>query len=54
MEALEEAVSRDVSEGRVPVMVITHAGTPVTGHVEDMSKIREICNKHNIWMHVQG
>ncbi len=54
MEALEEAVSRDVSEGRVPVMVLAQAGTPVTGHIEDMNKIREICDKHGVWMHVQG
>ena len=53
-EALEEAILKDESEGRVPVMVLAHAGTAITGQVEDMKRIREICDKHGMWMHVQG
>ena len=52
--ALDFAVEQDVASGRIPVMVIAYAGTPLSGHVEDMTAIREICNKYKIWMHVQG
>ena len=52
--ALDFTVEQDISSGRTPVMVIAYAGTPLSGHVEDMAAIREICNKHKIWMHVQG
>lgn len=52
--ALEHTVEQDISNGRTPVMVIAYAGTPLSGHVEDMTAIREICNKHKLWMHVQG
>ena len=54
MSALEKAVEDDLEKGKVPVMVIAYAGTPLAGHVEDMAGIREICNKHKMWMHVQG
>ena len=47
-------MEEDLKRGRVPVMVIAYAGTPLAGHVEDMAGIREFCNKHDMWMHVQG
>ena len=52
--ALEFAVEQDIANGRTPVMVIAYAGTPLSGHVENMAAIREICDKYKIWMHVQG
>ena len=52
--ALDFVVEKDLASGRTPVMVIAYAGTPMSGHVEDMTAIREICNRHKIWMHVQG
>jgi len=52
--ALEQQVEEDVKEGKVPVMIIAYAGTPLACHVEDMAGIRAVCNKHKIWMHVQG
>ena len=54
VSALEELVKKDEDNGRVPVMVIAYAGTPLAGHVEDMAGIRKICDDHKIWMHVQG
>ena len=54
MPALEKAIEEDIENGKVPVMVLAYAGTPLAGHVEDMAGIRELCNKHKIWMHVQG
>jgi glutamate/tyrosine decarboxylase-like PLP-dependent enzyme len=29
-------------------------GTPNAGHVDDLEKIKELCKKNNIWMHVDG
>lgn len=54
VSALEKAVEEDLEQGKVPVMVIAYAGTPLAGHVEDMAGIRGLCTKHGIWMHVQG
>ena len=47
-------MEEDVERGQVPVMVLAYAGTPLAGHVEDMAAIRELCNKHTVWMHVLG
>ena len=52
--ALDFTIEQDIASGRTPVMIIAYAGTPLSGHVEDMAAIREICNRHKIWMHVQG
>lgn len=52
--SLEATVEQDIANGRTPVMVIAYAGTPLSGHVENMAAIRDICNKHKIWMHVEG
>ena len=52
--ALEFTVEQDIANGCTPVMVIAYAGTPLSGHVEHMVAIREICDKYKIWMHVQG
>ncbi len=54
VNALESLVEEDLEAGRMPVMVIAYAGTPMAGHIEDMAAIRTVCNKHKIWMHVHG
>lgn len=54
VSALEKAMEEDMERGQVPVMVVAYAGTPLAGHVEDMAAIRDVCNKHTVWMHVLG
>jgi aromatic-L-amino-acid decarboxylase len=54
VEALEAAIGRDVSEGVRPVAVIATAGTTNTGAIDDLAAIREICTRHDVWMHVDA
>ena len=52
--ALEKLVEEDKASAKTPVLVIAYAGTPLTGHVDDIDKINEICRENNMWVHIEG
>ncbi|MBX6763279.1 MAG: aminotransferase class V-fold PLP-dependent enzyme [Rubrobacteraceae bacterium] len=52
--ALEEALSRDISSGVVPVAVVATAGTTLTGAVDPIAEIAEACGRYGVWLHVDG
>jgi aromatic-L-amino-acid decarboxylase len=51
---LESAVVADLSQGIVPVAVVGTAGTTLTGAVDPLDSIADICSRHGIWFHVDG
>jgi len=53
-DALEEALSRDVAAGIVPVAVVATAGTTLTGAVDPLDMIADVCERHDVWLHVDG
>lgn len=53
-EALETAVVQDNTNGLHPFLIVASAGTTDTGAVDDMQRIADICETHNIWMHVDA
>lgn len=52
--ALEEAIQKDLAEGFHPVMVNVTVGTTVLGAFDNVDAIGDICEKYNLWMHVDG
>lgn len=52
--ALQKMLSDDTATGRTPLIVIADAGTPVTGHVDNIPRIRELCKIHGAWLHLRG
>lgn len=30
------------------------AGTHVAGHIDSISRLKELCDQHNMWLHLQG
>jgi len=54
LEALERAIAEDVAAGRKPFCVVATAGTTNTGAVDDMTALGKICQRHNLWLHVDG
>lgn len=52
--ALQKMLSDDSATGRTPLLIIADAGTPVTGHVDNISRIRELCKIHGAWLHLRG
>ncbi|CAG9863923.1 unnamed protein product [Phyllotreta striolata] len=54
VSALQKVISDDIADGRVPLIVIADAGTPVTGHIDSISRIKELCKVHDLWLHLRG
>jgi glutamate/tyrosine decarboxylase-like PLP-dependent enzyme len=51
---LKNAIAKDRLEGNQPFCIIATAGTTNTGTVDDLDSIADICEKENLWMHVDG
>ena len=54
LDALESAVAEDFRDGRVPFCIVGNAGTANTGAVDNLAALADICEKHDIWLHVDG
>ncbi|XP_044253275.1 pyridoxal-dependent decarboxylase domain-containing protein 1 isoform X2 [Tribolium madens] len=54
VSSLQKMLADDVSAGRTPLIVIADAGTPITGHVDNISRIKELCRLHDAWLHLRG
>ncbi|KAK9885439.1 hypothetical protein WA026_010934 [Henosepilachna vigintioctopunctata] len=52
--ALQKMLQEDVAVGRTPLIVIADAGTFITGHVDNISRIQELCKAHDVWLHLRG
>ncbi len=53
-DALAEAIERDIADGVRPWLVVASAGTVDTGAVDPLAAIAELCERHGIWLHVDG
>jgi aromatic-L-amino-acid/L-tryptophan decarboxylase len=53
-DALAAAIDRDVAEGLRPVAVVATAGTTLTGAVDPIRAVAEVCAAHGVWLHVDG
>lgn len=54
VDHLEEEIKRSISEGAKPFMVSATAGTTVYGAFDPLEKLADICEKYNIWLHVDA
>jgi len=53
-EALDESLSSDIAAGVVPVAVVATAGTTLTGAVDPLDAVADICTRHGVWLHIDG
>jgi glutamate/tyrosine decarboxylase-like PLP-dependent enzyme len=54
VERLGSAIREDVSAGRIPFCVVATTGTTNSGAVDDIPAVAEVCQRHKLWMHVDG
>jgi aromatic-L-amino-acid/L-tryptophan decarboxylase len=54
VDLLREAVEKDLADGVVPVAVVGTGGTTLTGAVDPLDGIADVCEEHSVWFHVDG
>lgn len=53
-EAVAEAIDSDRSAGVVAVAVVATAGTTLTGAVDPIDRLADVCESRGVWLHVDG
>jgi aromatic-L-amino-acid/L-tryptophan decarboxylase len=53
-DELVARIEADLEAGHVPFCVVANAGTVNTGAVDPLAEIREIADRFQLWMHVDG
>jgi aromatic-L-amino-acid/L-tryptophan decarboxylase len=54
IDALREAIERDIRQGKQPIAVVGSAGTTATGSIDPLDAIADVCDEFGLWMHVDG
>ena len=54
VDALAQTLAADVNSGIVPVAVVATAGTTLTGAIDPIAEIADVCGGHGVWLHVDG
>jgi aromatic-L-amino-acid decarboxylase len=52
--ALAAAIRADLAAGVAPVAVVASAGTTLTGAIDPLDAIADVCAEHGVWLHVDG
>jgi len=52
--ALDAMVREDLAAGLTPIAIVATGGTTLTGAVDPLDAIADVCGEHGIWMHVDG
>ena len=53
-DALADAIDRDVADGVTPIAVVATAGTTLTGAIDPLDAIADVCEARGVWLHVDG
>jgi len=54
LDALKMAITKDRKEGLLPFCIVGAAGTVNTGAIDDLEALADICERENLWLHVDG
>jgi glutamate/tyrosine decarboxylase-like PLP-dependent enzyme len=54
IEALKNQIAKDRANGLQPICVIGTSGTVNTGAIDHLNAIADLCEKENLWFHVDG
>ena len=54
IDALKKAIAEDRKAGHLPICVVGTAGTINTGSVDDLNALADLCEKEDLWFHVDG
>ena len=52
--ALADLIDADLASGVTPIAVVATAGTTLTGAVDPIGAIADVCQERGVWLHVDG
>lgn len=53
-EEVAKAIEQDRASGVTPIAVVATAGTTLTGAIDPIAELAEVCKEQNVWLHVDG
>ncbi len=53
-EALAAAIDEDMARGVTPIAVVASAGTTLTGAIDPIGALADVCAERGVWLHVDG
>lgn len=54
ISALQKMITGDLASNRTPLFVIADIGARICGHVDNISRLHEVCKANNVWLHCRG
>jgi aromatic-L-amino-acid/L-tryptophan decarboxylase len=54
VQALRARIAEDVEAGHHPFLVVGTGGSVGTGAVDPLPRLRDVCDEHDLWLHVDG
>ena len=54
VSALENSIKEDLDSGKKPFLVVGTAGSVSTGAIDPLKNIGQLCQKYNLWFHIDG
>jgi aromatic-L-amino-acid decarboxylase len=53
-DALAAAIDDDRADGATPIAVVATGGTTLTGAVDPLDAVADVCAERDVWLHVDG
>ncbi|KAL5275492.1 PDXDC1 family protein [Megaselia abdita] len=54
LSQLQKQVQIDLNSNKTPLMVVADVSASLCGFVDNLVRMHDICNTHNIWLHATG
>lgn len=54
LDQLQQQISTDRAAGFKPICIIGSAGTTNTGAIDDLNALADLCDREDLWLHVDG
>ena len=53
-QALDHLIAADIATGVIPMAVVATSGTTLTGAIDPLDALADVCEKYDVWLHVDG